>query len=126
MPHTQKHHWLSIADTEASALVKALPAPLRERLSNVSISFANRPSGSEILEDGDEEELLGLFLGLPVGEEGANAEVSPEIRLFLDNIYEEADGDEAAFRQEVRTTLLHEIGHYLGLDEDDLDLRGLS
>ena len=118
-------NWYALADTEASALMKALPAPLRARLANVSITFSDRPSGSEILEEGDEEELLGLFLGVPVGEDVANADVSPEIRLYIDNLYEEVDGDETAFRQEVRTTLLHEIGHYLGLDEDDLDLRGL-
>ena len=34
--------------------------------------------------------------------------------------------DETTYRQEVRTTLLHELGHYLGLDEDDLDDRGLG
>ena len=106
-------------------MVGALPAPLRDRLSGVSVTFSGRPSASEIIEDGDDENLLGLFIGCPVGEEGADAEVSPEIRLFVENIRDEAGGDEVVFRQEVRTTLLHEIGHYLGLDEDDLDLRGL-
>jgi predicted Zn-dependent protease with MMP-like domain len=48
------------------------------------------------------------------------------IILFLDNILEQADGDPAAFRAEVRDTLLHELGHYLGLDEDDLIDRGLE
>ena len=49
-----------------------------------------------------------------------------QIILFLGNLWEFAGQEEAAFRQEVRTTLLHELGHYLGLDEDDLMERGLE
>ena len=50
----------------------------------------------------------------------------PQIILFLGNIWELAEGDEESFCDEVRTTLLHELGHYLGLDEDDLTERGLE
>ena len=118
--------WFDVADAEASALMKALPAPLRERLSGVAVTLSGHPVADEVIEDGDEEELLGLFVGAPLCEAGADAELSPEIRLFVENIYDAAEGDEAAFRHEVRKTLLHEIGHYLGLDEDALELRGLG
>ena len=37
----------------------------------------------------------------------------------------QVEGDEEEFRFEVRTTLMHELGHYLGLDEEELDERGL-
>lgn len=50
----------------------------------------------------------------------------PQIILFLENIWEYAEGDAGVYRVEVRTTLLHELGHYLGLDEDDLAERGLD
>lgn len=121
-----KKRWLDLADAEADALIKALPAPLRERLSGVSITFPARPSAADIIEDGDDENLLGLFIGPAVCEETMDGELSPEIRLFIGNILDEVDGDETAFLREVRTTLLHEIGHYLGLDEDALELRGLA
>ena len=39
---------------------------------------------------------------------------------------EQAAGDIKTFREEVRKTLMHELGHYLGLDEDDLIERGLE
>jgi len=126
MSGKNRNRWINLADAEAAALLEALPVSLRDRLSTVSITFSGRPSGSEIIEEGDEEELLGLFIGSPIGEADADSELSPEIRLYVENIRDEVDGDEIAFRQEVRTTLLHEIGHYLGLDEDGLDLRGLS
>ena len=48
------------------------------------------------------------------------------IRLWLGNILDYAGGDPAIFREEIRTTLLHEIGHVLGWDEDDLEARGLD
>ena len=124
--HLNNKRWFDLADAEASALMAALPAPLRDRLSDVSVSLADRPSASDIIEDGDENDLLGLFIGASLGEEGADDELPPEIRLFVENIRDEANGDEAVFRREVRTTLLHEIGHYLGLDEDSLELRGLA
>ena len=50
----------------------------------------------------------------------------PQIILFLENLWEISDGDEAVFRDEIRTTYMHELGHYLGLDEDDLYDRGLE
>jgi len=118
--------WFDLADAEASALLDALPAPLRERLSGVSITFSDHPSESDIIEDGDEESLLGLFIGAALSEEPADTELSPEIRLFVENIRDEVNGDETDFCHEVRITLLHEIGHYLGLDEDSLEFRGLG
>ena len=48
------------------------------------------------------------------------------IRLFIENLRDEAEDDPERFRQEVRTTLLHELGHYLGLDEDELERRNLA
>ena len=63
---------------------------------------------------------LGIF------EEGAAASPTPRIRLWLENLWEIAEGDLAIFRAEVRTTLLHEIGHVLGWDEQDLEERGLD
>ena len=126
MTMPNKKCWFDIADAEVSKLIKALPAPLRDRLANVSITLSERPSESDIMEDGDEEGLLGLFIGFSVVEVGADAEMPPEIRLFIENICGETDYNVTAFRQEVRVTLLHEIGHYLGLDEDSLELRGLG
>jgi predicted Zn-dependent protease with MMP-like domain len=42
------------------------------------------------------------------------------------NLWNFAERNEVVFRKEVRTTLLHELGHYLGLDEDELIERGLE
>jgi predicted Zn-dependent protease with MMP-like domain len=47
------------------------------------------------------------------------------ITLFLDNIWDEAQADVQTFRDEVRATVLHELGHFLGLTEDELFDRDL-
>jgi len=77
-------------------------------------------------EEGDDENLLGLFVGASFAEAADDLEPLPgAIRLFVENIRAETGDNVARFRQEVRDTLLHELGHYLGLDEDDLAARGL-
>jgi predicted Zn-dependent protease with MMP-like domain len=50
----------------------------------------------------------------------------PQIILFLDNLWDQAEQDEDWFLDEVDTTYLHELGHYLGFGEDDLTERGLE
>ena len=49
-----------------------------------------------------------------------------QARVYVENLRDEAEDDPARFRREVRTTLLHELGHYLGLEEDELERRGLA
>ncbi|MCL1910047.1 MAG: metallopeptidase family protein [Kiritimatiellaeota bacterium] len=118
--------WYDFADAAASALMKSLPLDLRGKLAGVAITLSGKPDPHEVEEEGDEDELLGLFIGATLAEGGADSDFPPEIRLFVENIRDETGDDVAEFKREVRTTLLHEIGHYLGLDEDALELRGLS
>ena len=53
-------------------------------------------------------------------EEQTASPLPPQIILFVENVWDFAEGDGNVFRDEIRTTFLHELGHYLGLDEDDL------
>jgi predicted Zn-dependent protease with MMP-like domain len=72
-------------------------------------------------------ELLGLFSGLAYGEgEPRTPDEMPRITLFLSTIWEQAGADPELFQDEVETTFLHELGHYLGWDEEDLEQRGLD
>ena len=81
----------------------------------------------DLLADHVEPDTLGLFVGeaFPDGE-GMSMPIPPQIILFLENLWDFADGDETIYREEIRITLLHELGHYLGLDELDLEDRGLD
>ena len=101
-----------------------LPKPLRKRAKELPVTFERQPN-ADLQADGIEADTLGLFAGPEFSDEG-NVPMPPQIILFLENLWGYAGGDEKTFREETRTTFLHELGHYLGLDEDDLMERGLD
>ena len=112
------------AEAEVEATFAILPAPLLEKAQRVPVTFEPIPN-EELQAEGIAQDTLGLFTGAEYVDE-EHVPMPPQIILFLDNLWDFAEGDEGVFRQEVRTTLLHELGHYLGLDEDDLTERGLD
>jgi predicted Zn-dependent protease with MMP-like domain len=113
---------LALAEVEAT--LTALPKPLRERAEKLPVTFERFPNAG-LQADGIEADTLGLFTGAEFAEEG-NVPLPPQIILFLENLWDFAEGDEEIFRAEVHTTYLHELGHYLGLGEDELTERGLD
>ena len=113
------------ARREVDRVLRSLPEPLRERAQALPITFEHQPNYA-LIGDGIEWDTLGLFVGPAFAEEGHGSPVPAQVILYLDNIWDEADGDEDIFIEEVRTTFLHELGHYLGLDEDGLFDRGLD
>ena len=116
----------SIADAEVQATMKSLPQHLREEARQLPVTYEPRPNPA-MMTDGTEPDTLGLFVGPEFSEsESGRGTLPPQIILFLENLWGFADEDETIFRQEIRTTLLHELGHYLGLDEGDLEERGLE
>lgn len=117
-------HLRALALDEVEATLKALPKPLQERARLVPVTFERVPGG-ELQADGIEPDTLGLFVGPDFADE-ESVPMPPQIMLFLDNLWDEAEQDEGGFVGEVRTTYLHELGHYLGLDEDELTERGLE
>jgi len=113
-----------VAAREVEAMVAALPKPLRERAEKLPVTFERRPN-ADLQVDGIEADTLGLFTGPEFADEG-NVPLPPQIILFLENLWNFAESSEQIFCEEVRTTFLHELGHYLGLDEDELTDRGLE
>jgi predicted Zn-dependent protease with MMP-like domain len=112
------------ADEELKSLVKILPDDVQQAAKKVVISLEEQPGqgmDDETLE-GDE---LGLFEGPMAMDEEGSGEI-PKIRLFLMNIWEYAEEEEHDYRDEVGTTFLHELGHYLGWDEEEIAERGLE
>jgi predicted Zn-dependent protease with MMP-like domain len=123
-PDWQKLYALALAEVKAT--LAALPEPLRDRAQALPVTFERLPNQAQ-LRDGIYPDTLGLFVGPEFAYEETTAlPLPPQIILFLDNIWDFAEGDEDSFREEVHTTYLHELGHYLGLDEDDLFDRGLE
>ena len=117
---------VKIAEREAADTLAALPQPVRERLEGIPITCLPEPT-REIMDDGIAPDTLGLFVGDAYPEETSGGDpLPPQILLFINNLWDMAEEDEETFRDEVRTTILHEVGHFFGLDEDDLEDRGLE
>ncbi len=114
---------LELARAEVDATLAELPDDLRARATALPVSYERVPSAA-IQADGFEPDLLGLFVGGDFTAE-EHVPLPAQILLFLENIWEMVEGDEEEFCAEVHVTFLHELGHYLGLDEEGLEERGL-
>ena len=113
-----------LALNEIEATLAALPKPLREQAQKLPVTFERVPNPG-LQADGIEPDALGLFTGSEFADEGASV-LPPQIILFLENLWDFAEGSEEVFGEEVHTTFLHELGHFFGLTEDDLTERGLD
>ena len=114
------------AESEVLATLRSLPATVSDQAGKVPVTFEHAPD-QELVDDGIEADTLGMFFGVSYADEiSSDSPLPPHIVLYLENIWDFAEGDMAVCKSEVRTTLLHELGHYLGLDEDDLFDRGLE
>ena len=102
-----------------------LPAAVLEHLRNVPLIADDRPS-AEMVADGIDPRLLGLFHGVSMPDESTlGPGAAGTIHLFARNI-EAVSDDEAELREQIRVTVLHETAHYFGFDEDALRRLGLD
>jgi predicted Zn-dependent protease with MMP-like domain len=102
----------------------ALPEKLRSALEEVSLILADYAE-PVLLEGFDDPEVQGLFVGDERGEllGGGPPTMTPRIYLFRRS-HEHSTSNRQEFSNEVQQTLYHELGHYLGYDEDELDALG--
>jgi predicted Zn-dependent protease with MMP-like domain len=98
-----------------------LPGRYRELLENVVIVVQDYPAGQKPgAVDADEDLLMGEFVGVPRTEKSVFEPGPPDqVFLYQKNIEAVCETEEE-IGEEVRLTLLHELGHYFGLEEDEL------
>ena len=116
---------LALAQEEVRATIADLPPELRERAEPLPVVFERVPP-PDMLDEVVQPDTLGLFVGeaFPDGE-GGPSPLPPQIFLFLENLWDFAEGDEEIYLDEIHVTYIHELGHYLGLNEEELEERGL-
>jgi len=116
-----------IDEAEFEALVEdaiaRLPRRFADLLDNVAIVVEEEPSDDDLdsLDDDDDgDELLGIYRGVPMTErhwDGVN--LPDQIAIFRGPILRVAR-DRSDALHEVRDTVVHELGHYFGLDDDEM------
>lgn len=126
---------LTISPERFEALVERaldrLPEEFHAHMENVSVVIAEEPE-RELLEamgmdpDDPEDTLFGLYEGVPLTERGFDEVLLPDsITIFRRPLLEWAESEHEVV-EEVRITVLHEIGHFFGMDEDRLDELGYA
>jgi predicted Zn-dependent protease with MMP-like domain len=102
-------------DELVGQVLDSLPEPFRARLANLAIMVEDSPPAEP-----NGGLLLGLFSGVPCTQKSVFAATPPDhIYLYQKNI-EAVCSTEAQVVRQIRDTLLHEIGHYFGLNEEEL------
>jgi len=109
----------------AAEAVRQIPKKFRLRFRNISVIIEDYPGAEIVRAMGiPRDELMGLFTGQSYGEgESFFSVPSPypdAIYLFQKNIESVCESEEE-LREEIRMTVLHEVGHYFGLSEEDLE-----
>ncbi len=107
--------------------VESVPPEFDPYLENVVIEIEDQPDHHTArgLGLGDRQGLLGLYHGVPLTERSVehSGRLPDRITIYKRNI-EACCRTPADVVEQVRTTVLHEIGHHFGLDEDDLEAQG--
>ena len=101
-------------------VAQTLPPAVRSALDNVAIVIEDAPpAGSDVL--------FGFYEGIPLAERGSHYTlVIPDRIILYRRPLEDEFGDGAELEWQIRVTMLHEIGHHLGLDEAEVEAIGLT
>lgn len=110
-------------ETLVAGALDGLPPSIQEAMSNVDVVIEGWPSDEQYAELGlaPEEWLFGLYEGTPLIERGILADpLMPDKITIFKGPLEEACESEEQITEEIRRTVVHEIAHHFGIDEDRL------
>ncbi len=101
--------------------IAGIPSPFRAALDVVAIVIADEPTPDQLRENGlgPDETLYGLYEGVPLSEWGTDWTTEPNRILVFRLPLEEDFHDPDELADEVRITILHELAHHLGIDDED-------
>jgi len=118
---TSREHFEQLA----GQALEELPEEFRQHFTNITVLVEDYPAKEDVLDTGvPGKDLLGLFRGTDYPHKGGFFDIPyplpDEIILFQKNI-EDICSSEKELVSEIRLTLVHEVGHYFGLSEEDLE-----
>jgi predicted Zn-dependent protease with MMP-like domain len=102
-------------------IVESLPPGLKERLENVAFIIEESPSGIPGEGENGEGDLLGLYHGISQKDRGFwYGNTLPDRIILYQKPLERISRNLSDLRENIRQTVIHEIGHYFGFDEEEL------
>jgi predicted Zn-dependent protease with MMP-like domain len=106
--------------------VAGIPPPYREALREVAIILEDQPSQDQLRENGLDpwDSMYGLYEGVPRTDYAADLAIEPNRITLFRLPLEEDFPDPSELEAEVRMTVLHELAHHLGIDDDRLEELG--
>ena len=104
-----------------------LPRSIRDYVSDIPILIEDYPSAELLYEENVSPQILGIYIGVPRTEAEAGAQPADVSRvvLFKRNL-EKVCRDRDDLVEQIQVTVRHEVGHHLGLSEEDLERLGLA
>jgi predicted Zn-dependent protease with MMP-like domain len=110
---------------EVGRVIDRLPRSFRERLLNVEFVVEERPSIELLRAEGLDprhDTLYGIYQGVPLPDRSSlDPPLLPDkITIFAEPLLEDFS-DPEELREEIRLTVLHEIAHYFGMDEEEIE-----
>ena len=107
--------------------IAGIPDPFRAALAEVAIVIDDEPTAEQRRENdlADDDQLYGLYEGVPRTEYGADWAALPNRITLFRLVLEEDFADPRELAEEVRLTVIHELAHHLGIDDDRLDELGV-
>ena len=107
----------------AEAILAELQPVLRAEAETVILEIEDRPTPEQI--PGPGQTLLGLYEGVPLVQRHADAVLmQPDRMTLFREPLQALARTEVELRRQIRKTLIHELGHFFGFDEDELKRRG--
>ncbi len=110
---------LSFEDLVTDAIA-SLPAEIAQMIDNVQIVVEDEPPAAFLQELPRGHSLFGLYQGVPLTERGVYDRALPDRITIYEGPITRAHRSAEAIREQVRTTVIHEIGHHFGIEEDRL------
>ncbi len=109
--------------------IRRVPREIRDHLENIVISVRDRPSPDLLAELGlpRDELLFGVFEGVPLSDRSlTNPPLYPDTILIFQEPLEESCESVEELVEEIEITVVHEIAHYLGMSEEELENLGYA
>jgi predicted Zn-dependent protease with MMP-like domain len=103
--------------------IASLPEEYAQWIDEVPVIVEDQPGKTDQGVVDDEGGPVGMFVGPALGDERASGDLPPRVMIYRQPLME-ACATQEELAEEIRKTLLHELGHYAGLDEVDLDRLG--